>query len=144
MGDVNGLTEVGVRHCVVVRTGNYRGAQGAHYSCGLSRRTASMETLSVHRLLIHAGEHEPAHEHDYETGLVLISGSCTVYWGQQLEHRTSLWVGDHFAIPPHVPHLPVALTDCDIVLARSVPDQDPGIRLLPELEALYMSMAYRP
>jgi uncharacterized RmlC-like cupin family protein len=136
------VTGVTAPRCVTVRYGTYQDHKGTEYHRGLSAQSAGTEVGCMHRLDLHAGQGEPAHDHSYETYLYVISGTCVAYWGTHLERRQVLRAGDFFFIPPGVAHLPRAVTECRIILARSVPDQGQGTRLLPHLDELYLSMVY--
>ena len=93
----------------------------------------------MHLLTIPPGGRAKAHKHlSHETAIYVISGSAKMYWGEKLENLMRTNAGDFIYIPPNTPHLPyndgaeVAVA----VIARTDPNEQESVVLLPELEAL--------
>ena len=61
-----------------------------------------------------------------------------MYWGDRLQHEMETTEGDIVYIPPNMPHLPMNRTGapCTAVIARTDPNEQESVVLLPELEAL--------
>jgi len=85
------------------------------------------------------GARAKVHYHQgIETIADLLEGECAVYYGEGLDSRADLQMGDQIFIPADMPHAPCndSGSPCVwIVVHSSGSDQD-GIVLLPELDAL--------
>ena len=60
-----------------------------------------------------------------------------MWYGDRLEHHLVVGAGDLLYIPADVPHLPYNLSDtasCVAVIARTDPNEQESVMLLPELE----------
>jgi uncharacterized RmlC-like cupin family protein len=68
----------------------------------------------------------------------VIEGELVTLFGARLEERVLASAGDFVYIPPDVPHLVANLSDAPAraLVAHSAPDDQAGIVLLPELDAL--------
>ncbi|MEM0923262.1 MAG: cupin domain-containing protein [Pseudomonadota bacterium] len=126
--------------CSKLRLGDtYRGKQGLDYAHGISRETVGAHGLCMHVLTFPPKTRAKAHLHEaHETAIYTISGEVVMWWGERLEHRMDTGPGDMIYIPPGMPHLPVNLTDAPatVVLARTDPNEQESVLLLPELEEL--------
>ena len=90
-------------------------------------------------LTIQPGDRAKAHKHDgHETAIYVISGRSVMWYGDRLEKRMVVGEGDMLYIPAGVPHLPANVSDkpCVAVIARTDPNEQESVVLLPELEAL--------
>ncbi|HEX2621930.1 MAG TPA: cupin domain-containing protein [Phototrophicaceae bacterium] len=128
--------------CRLIRaTETYAGKQGFNYFHGISAESAGAQHICMHLLTIPPQGRAKAHLHEHhETAIYIISGETEVWYGDQLEQHTVTRAGDLFYIPAGVPHLPVntSLTDaCTAVIARTDPNEQESVVLLPELDALY-------
>jgi len=59
-----------------------------------------------------------------------------MWYGEALEHHIVAQAGDFLYIPANMPHLPYNLSDaesCTAVVARTDPNDQESIKLLPEL-----------
>jgi uncharacterized RmlC-like cupin family protein len=127
--------------CRVVRAGHgYEGKQGLDYGAGVSAETTGSRGLCLHTLVIPPGGRGRAHLHeDHESAIYVIAGESEMWWGDQLAHHEVVNAGDFVYIPAGVPHLPAnrsstaALT---AVVARTDPNEQESVVLLPELDAL--------
>ncbi len=61
-----------------------------------------------------------------------------MWWGERMEHVMDVKAGDLVYIPADVPHLPVNHTTATAkaVVARTDPNEQESVTLLPELEEL--------
>jgi uncharacterized RmlC-like cupin family protein len=95
----------------------------------------------MHLLTIPPGAKEKAHLHkDHETAIYVISGRAEMCYGTDLGERLVVKAGDFLYIPPNVPHLPFNPSDtepCTVVIARTDPDEQESVELLPELDRRY-------
>ena len=85
-----------------------------------------------------SGDH---HHGEAETAIYVISGESHVWHGEKLEQHVVVRAGELFYIPAGVPHLPANLSDQPVtaVLARTDPNEQESVVLLPELDALVPS-----
>jgi uncharacterized RmlC-like cupin family protein len=81
-----------------------------------------------------------AHKHvAHESAIYGISGESGVWHGEQLEQHSVVGPGDFFYIPANMPHLPYNASKsetCIAVIARTDPNEQESVELLPELEAM--------
>lgn len=126
--------------CVKLRPGGtYSGKQGFDYFEGIAKETVGSEGVCMHLLTIPPGARAKAHKHEsHETAIYVISGSAKMYWGEELQHVMETNAGDLIYIPPGVPHLPFndGTEAAVAVIARTDPNEQESVVLLPELEAL--------
>jgi uncharacterized RmlC-like cupin family protein len=115
--------------------------QGFPYHSGISARTAGARAICMHLLTIPPGAKEKAHLHkDHETAIYVISGRAEMCYGTDLGERLAVKAGDFLYIPPNVPHLPFNPSDtepCTVVIARTDPDEQESVELLPEVDRRY-------
>jgi uncharacterized RmlC-like cupin family protein len=126
--------------CKVIRPGDiYDGKQGFSYFEGIGKETVGSEGICMHLLTILPGGRAKAHRHEnHETAIYVLSGESHTWFGERLEHHVIVRGGEMFYIPKGVPHLPANLSDqpCTAVIARTDPNEQESVVLLPELDAL--------
>jgi uncharacterized RmlC-like cupin family protein len=73
----------------------------------------------------------------HETAIYILEGEAVALYGDRLQHHAVTKAGDLFYIPAGMPHLPVNLSSKPIsaVIARTDPNEQESVVLLPELEA---------
>lgn len=130
--------------CKVIRAGNnhkYIGKQSLTYFEGISSKNTGAKGICMHLLKIQPGGKSNAHLHeDHETVLYILSGAAGMWYGEKLDHHLECKAMDYLYIPPGVPHLPYNLSDtepCIAVVARTDPDEQESVVLLPELDKLH-------
>ena len=126
--------------CRIVRPGNtFGGKQGFDYFEGLAKETVGSTGICMHLLTIPPGGRAKAHKHEHhETAIYVLDGEAQMYYGENLEQLMTLTAGDLLYIPADMPHLPFSPNDkpCSAVIARTDPNEQESVVLLPELEAL--------
>ena len=125
--------------CRLVRPSDtYDGKQGLTYFEGIASETVGSRAICMHLLTIPPGGRAKVHLHEnHETAIYILQGEAITLWGDNLEERTDLRGGDLFYIPAGVPHLPVNISNAPVsaVIARTDPNEQESVVLLPELEA---------
>jgi len=121
------------------RAGNtYAGKQGFDYFEGIAKQTVNASSICMHLLEIPPGGRAKAHKHDtHETAIYVLEGETVMWWGDKLQHLMEINPGDLVYIPADIPHLPVNNSDktAKAVIARTDPNEQESVTLLPELEA---------
>ncbi len=130
----------GSGEAVLVRTGRtYEGKQGLTYGEGIFADNTGAVGLCLHVLRIPAGGRAKTHLHaSHETAIYLIEGNVSVLHGPGLAHRTEMQAGDYLYIPADCPHVPIntGSVEAFAVLARTDPNEQESVVLLPSLEAV--------
>jgi uncharacterized RmlC-like cupin family protein len=79
-----------------------------------------------------------AHKHDgHETAIYVLSGESGMWYGERLEQHLIARAGEFLYIPANMPHLPYNLSaseSCVAVIARTDPNDQESVVLLPELD----------
>jgi uncharacterized RmlC-like cupin family protein len=137
MSDDETTTRDGLR---VLREGAaFRGKQGHIYRPAISAERTGSRALHMQLLTIPPGERAHAHKHQaHETAIHVLSGTAGCFWGPRLEHHAITGPGDFCYIAADVPHLPYnrsATEPVVAVIARTDPNEQESVVLLPELEA---------
>ncbi len=127
--------------CRVVRAGaEFVGKQGHLLAPGISAQSVGAQRIYLQIGTILPGVRSNAHKHaDHETAIYVVSGGCAVWHGEKLERRLELSAGDFLYIPADMPHLPYNpnAESCVVVVARTDPDEQESVVLLPELDAVH-------
>lgn len=125
--------------CHIIRPNEtYTGRQGLSYFAGIAAETVGSQHLCMHLLRMPPGARAKAHLHAaHESAVYLISGEVEFLYGEQLEHHVVMHAGEFLYIPAGVPHLPFNTSDQEAVavLARTDPNEQESVVLLPELDA---------
>ncbi len=125
--------------CTVVRPGEtYDGKQGLTYVEGISAERVGSTGICMHLLTIPPGARANAHLHEtHETAIYVISGEAEMWYGEGLAEHLTVRAGEFLYIPAGMPHLPVNMSaePCTGVLARTDPNEQESVVLLPELDA---------
>ena len=124
---------------VVRASPTFRGKQGHIYAPALSAESVGAKAIHMQMLTIPAGEVGRAHKHQgHETAIYILSGESGVWYGENLEYRETAVAGEYVYIPADMPHMPYNLnakTDCVAIIARTDPNEQESVVLLPDLEA---------
>ncbi|MER8370358.1 cupin domain-containing protein [Mesorhizobium sp. M1348] len=126
--------------CHLIRPeSSYEGKQGLSYFAGIAAETVGSSGICMHLLTMPPGARAKAHMHEnHETAIYVLSGEVHTWYGERLEQHIVVKAGDLFYIPPGVPHLPANLSDspASAVIARTDPNEQESVVLLPELDGL--------
>lgn len=126
---------------LISSTGSYHGKQGFDYKSAISAESVGAKALCMHMLIVPPMAKANAHMHEaHETAIYVISGEGGMYFGAELEEHMVAKAGDYIYIPAGVPHLPYnssASVDLVAVLARTDPNEQESVKLLPELDRLH-------
>ena len=129
--------------CTVLRAGApFVGKQGFSYAPAVSAETTGASAIHMQLLTIPPGGRAKSHKHEaHETAIYVLSGEGAMYYGERLEHHLIARPGDFIYIPANVPHQPYNMSQtepCLAVVARTDPNEQESVVLLPELDALHM------
>jgi uncharacterized RmlC-like cupin family protein len=117
----------------------FRGKQGHIYRPAISAEKTGSRALHMQLLTIPPGERSHAHKHQaHETAIHVLSGVSGCFWGERLEHHVIAGTGDFVYIAADVPHLPYNRSTSEAVIAviaRTDPNEQESVVLMPELEA---------
>ncbi len=125
--------------CKIVRPNTtFDGQQGFSYFEGISAQSVGSEGICMHLLTIPPGGQAQAHRHEHhETAIYVLSGEAEMWYGENLSEYLTVKAGEFLYIPagmPHLPRNPSAAESCTAVLARTDPNEQESVVLLPELE----------
>ena len=128
--------------CTVLKAGApFVGKQGFSYAPAISAQTTGASALHMQLLTIPPGGRARAHKHQaHETAIYVLAGEGGMYYGERLEHHLVSRAGDFVYIPANVPHLPYNMSrtePCLAVIARTDPNEQESVVLLPELDAIH-------
>lgn len=128
--------------CHLLQAGEtFTGKQGLQYAVGISAETVGAQGIHMQLVTIPPGGRARAHKHaTHETAIYALTGESGVWHGERLEHHTIVRPGDFFYIPADVPHLPYnpsATETVVAVIARTDPNEQESVVLLPELESIH-------
>jgi len=127
--------------CKVVTSGEpFVGKQGFTYAPAISAETVGARGIHMQVLTIPPGGRAKAHKHEgHETAIYAVSGTSAMYYGERLEKHMTLRPGEFLYIPANMPHLPYNPSQTEpvvAVIARTDPNEQESVILLPELEPL--------
>ena len=125
--------------CKVVRpSGTYEGKQGFSYFEGVSKQNVGAQAICMHLLTIPPGGRAKAHLHEHhESVIYVLSGQGEMWFGENLSEYVTVDAGEFLYIPAGMPHLPGNRSDTEpatAVIARTDPNEQESVKLLPELE----------
>jgi uncharacterized RmlC-like cupin family protein len=128
--------------CRLLQAGaTFTGKQGLEYAVGISAESVGSEHIHMQLVTIPPGGRARAHKHaSHETAIYALSGESGVWYGHRLEHHTVVRLGDFFYIPANMPHLPYNPSTTEpvvAVIARTDPNEQESVVLLPELESIH-------
>jgi uncharacterized RmlC-like cupin family protein len=125
--------------CAVVRAGEaFTGKQGLDYRPAISAETVGARGIHMQLVTMPPGVRAKAHKHEaHETAIHVLSGTAAMWYGEELERHMVVGPGDFLYIGANVPHLPYNPSPsetCVAVIARTDPNEQESVVLLPELE----------
>lgn len=117
------------------------GKQGLLYAPAISAEAVGSKAIHLQMLTIPPGGRAKAHRHEaHETAIYVLTGHSAMYYGNNLEHHLLAGAGDYVYIPANVPHLPYNTSQtepCTALIARTDPNEQESVVLMPELEGLH-------
>jgi uncharacterized RmlC-like cupin family protein len=127
--------------CQVIRPENtFDGKQGFSYFEGISAQSVGSKGICMHMLKIPPGGKAKAHLHEnHESTIYVLEGEAGMWFGDNLSEYVTVKAGDFLYIPAGIPHLPANLSQTEIcvaILARTDPNEQESVTLLPELDSL--------
>lgn len=128
--------------CTVLKaSAPYIGKQGFTYAPAVSAETVGSAALHMQLITMPPGAKGKAHKHlTHETAIYVLSGESGTWYGERLEHHVIARAGDFLYMPPNVPHLPYNMSGTEPVvgvIARTDPNDQESVVLLPELDAIH-------
>jgi len=128
--------------CAVLRAGEPAiGKQTFLYAAAVSAQSAGAAHIHMQLVTMPPGGRAKAHKHEaHETALYILSGRSGMYYGERLEHHLNSCSGDFVYIPANTPHLPYNMSEiepCIAVVARTDPNDQESVVLLPELDLIH-------
>jgi uncharacterized RmlC-like cupin family protein len=137
------MSQLDMPVCRVVRAGEtVTGKQALLYNVGISAESAGARGIHMQIVTIPPGARAKAHKHeDHETAIYALRGESCVWHGERLEHHSIVRPGDFFYIPANVPHLPYNPSETEEVvalIARTDPNEQESVVLLPDLDSLHI------
>jgi uncharacterized RmlC-like cupin family protein len=126
-----------VSECRVVRAGEETSSRGPAFGAGISAESAGATRLCMHLGVVPPGGTADPHLHEgHESAIYVLEGHAGMDYGNSLEHRLEAGPGDFVFVPAGVPHRPFNLSETEpvrYVVARTDPDEDESVVLLPHL-----------
>ena len=127
--------------CVLVQTTeSHQTRQGLSCFPGISAESVGSRGICMHLVTIPPGGRATAHMHEsHETTIYTLAGESEVLYGENLGECLIARAGDFLYIPAGVPHLPInrdPTEPCIVVVARTDPNAEESVVLLPELDGL--------
>ena len=137
-----GSSDASEASCRVVRPQtDILGKQGLVYSPAASAETVGSRGLHMQRVTIPRGGRAKAHKHEaHETAIHVLSGTSGCWYGERLGQHLDAVAGEFVYIPagcPHLPYNPSATEPCIAVVARTDPNEQESVVLLPELDGIH-------
>ena len=128
--------------CRLLQPGKtFTGKQGLQYAVGISAESVGSRGIHMQLVTIPPGGRALVHKHaTHETAIYALAGESGVWHGEQLEHHSIVKPGDFFYIPadiPHLPYNPSTTATIIAVIARTDPNEQERVVLLPHLEAIH-------
>jgi len=128
--------------CLVARPGaEFVGKQALFYAPGISAESVDAQGIHLQVVTVPPGGRAKAHKHDgHETAIYILSGESSMWYGERLEEQLSARAGDFIYIPagmPHLPHNLSATESCVAIIARTDPNEQESVVLLPELDSIH-------
>lgn len=127
-----------------VTQSEFQGKQGLFYKPGISAESAGCTGIHLQIVTIPPLAKAKAHKHEsHETAIYALSGTSGVWHGEHLEHHAIVHPGDYFYIPADVPHLPYnpsATESVTAIIARTDPNEQESVVLLPHLDSIHPSI----
>ncbi len=123
---------------VIAPGGSFVGKQALTYAVGISAESVGAEGIHMQIVRIPPGARAKAHKHaGHETAIYALSGTSHVWHGAGPTEHSIVPPGCFFYIAADVPHLPYnpsATEEVVAVIARTDPNEQESVILLPDLD----------
>jgi uncharacterized RmlC-like cupin family protein len=117
----------------------YEGKQALTYFSGISAETTGAQGICMHMLSITPGQRARAHLHEnHETAIYVLQGEAGMWYGENLKEHLTVKAGEYLYIPACMPHLPYNPSETETaiaILARTDPNEQESVVLVPEPDA---------
>ena len=128
--------------CQVVAAGaHFTGKHSLAHVSGISAESTGAQGIHLQIVTIPAGGRAKAHRHEaHETAIYVLSGESGMWYGHRLEQHLMVRAGEFLYIPAETPHLPYnssAMEDCVAAIARTDPNEQESVVLVPELDSIH-------
>lgn len=127
--------------CTVIPAGPaYEGRQGLTYLAGLTGASANSRAICMTVLTLRPGVRARTHLHrGIETAVYVLEGEAEMFFGPRLEERLAARPGEFIYVPADTAHRVMnrSSAPCRAVVAHTSADDQEGIVLLPELDAIH-------
>ncbi|MBV9655597.1 MAG: cupin domain-containing protein [Acetobacteraceae bacterium] len=128
--------------CRLVAAGaGFVGKQGLTYTPSISAESVGSQAIHLQIVTIPPRGRARAHKHaSHETAIYGLSGTSCMWYGPELEEHMTVRAGDFLYIPADMPHLPYNPSDtepCVAIIARTDPNEQESVVLLPELDGIH-------
>ena len=128
--------------CACLRAGEpFIGKQGFTYAPAISAESVGARAIHLQLLKIPPGARAKAHKHElHETAIYMLSGEVGMWYGARLENHMVTRAGDFVYIPADTPHLPYNLSQTEpatAVVARTDPNEQESVVMLPDLDTIH-------
>jgi uncharacterized RmlC-like cupin family protein len=125
--------------CRLVQAGEeFQGKQGLMYAPGISAESVGSRGIHLQFVTLPPLARAKAHKHaTHETAIYVLRGVSGMWYGEQLEHHLEVKAGDFLYIPadmPHLPYNPSQTENCVAIIARTDPNEQESVVLLPHLD----------
>ena len=123
--------------CKVIKpVDTYEGKQALTYFSGISAETTGAQGICMHMLTIAPGQRARAHLHEsHETAIYVLQGEAGMWYGENLKEHLTVKAGEYLYIPAGMPHLPYNPSETEpavAILARTDPNEQESVVLVPE------------
>lgn len=126
--------------CVIKSESAHESKQGLSNFRGISGANTGAQAICMHMVTIPPGGHAKAHLHEnHETVMYILQGEGSMWYGENLAEHLTVKAGEYLYIPagvPHLPYNPSATEPAVAVVARTDPNEEESVVLLPALDAL--------
>ena len=114
--------------------------QGLLNTDAISAETCGSQAIWMGLVTIPPARRGNAHLHEqHETALYILQGEGEMWFGEQLREHLIFQAGHFIYIPAGVPHVPANTSRTEpllVIAARTDPNEQESVVLLPELDAL--------
>ena len=122
---------------VVSAAAEFMGKRGHFLAAGISAQSVGALGINLQIAIIPRGRSN-VHKHErHETAVYVLSGESGMWYGERLEQHLVARAGDFLYIPANMPHLPYNMSNtesCVALIARTDPNEQESVILLPDLE----------